>query len=107
MDNIPVSNNTKGQPESLKNKILETGASATQDFGPPKRLCAHLNAFHAYANEPGRCVESNHYCAHLNDGMLAETPSHACALSDLIQRSANAFSTTHLNQMPVSSASST
>jgi hypothetical protein len=30
-------------------------------------VCAHLNAFHAYANEPSRFVEANHYCAHLND----------------------------------------
>jgi len=39
----------------------------SQNFDPPKRLCAHLNAFHTYANEPGRYVEANHYCAHLND----------------------------------------
>ena len=33
-----------------------------------KRICAHLNAFHAYAHEPNRkAVETNHYCAHLNE----------------------------------------
>lgn len=69
MENVPTTNETKGNPESLTNKILETGAAATQNFAPPKRVCAHLNAFHAYANDPSRCVESNHYCAHLNDGM--------------------------------------
>ncbi|CAD0097316.1 unnamed protein product [Aureobasidium vineae] len=69
MENIPTTNETKGQPESMTNKILETGAAATQNFAPPKRVCAHLNAFHAYANDPTRCVETNHYCAHLNDGM--------------------------------------
>ncbi|CAD0097715.1 unnamed protein product [Aureobasidium mustum] len=69
MDNAPTTNETKGNPESMTNKILETGAAATQNFAPPKRVCAHLNAFHAYANDPSRCIETNHYCAHLNDGM--------------------------------------
>jgi len=66
-EQLPITNNTHGEPESLKNKTLETGASLVQSFGPPKRLCAHLNAFHAYASDPHRAVESNHYCAHLND----------------------------------------
>jgi hypothetical protein len=39
-----------------------------QNFAPVKRICAHLNAFHAYAHDPKRdAVEANHYCAHLND----------------------------------------
>ncbi|KAG9947322.1 DUF1264-domain-containing protein, partial [Aureobasidium melanogenum] len=67
MENVPTTNETKGNPESMTNKILETGAAATQNFAPPKRVCAHLNAFHAYANDPSRCIETNHYCAHLND----------------------------------------
>lgn len=69
MDSIPVTNEAKGEPESLMNKTLETGAGMTQDFRPVKRVCAHLNAFHSYASQPGRCVEANHYCAHLNDGL--------------------------------------
>lgn len=64
---LPESNNTLGRPESLTNKTLETGASLMQNFNPPKRLCAHLNAFHAYASDRSRAVEANHYCAHLND----------------------------------------
>jgi hypothetical protein len=47
MDTLPTTNATKGAPESIKNKTLETGASLFQNFAPPKRLCAHLNAFHA------------------------------------------------------------
>lgn len=66
-DSIPVTNDAKGAPESLLNKTLETGAGLTQSFDPPKRICAHLNAFHAYASNPSRYVEANHYCAHLND----------------------------------------
>ncbi|KAK8056655.1 hypothetical protein PG993_001882 [Apiospora rasikravindrae] len=44
---------------------LETGAGFIQDFKPVKQICAHLNAFHTYADEPGRYVEANHYCSHL------------------------------------------
>lgn len=71
VDTIPVTNNTKGEPESLTNKTLETGAAMTQDFKPVKRICAHLNAFHSYASQPSRSVEANHYCAHVNDGKSA------------------------------------
>ncbi|KAJ4320089.1 hypothetical protein N0V94_003559 [Neodidymelliopsis sp. IMI 364377] len=68
MDSLPVANKTLGEPESLMNKTLETGASAVQNFEPVQRICAHLNAFHAYAHDPKRdAVETNHYCAHLND----------------------------------------
>ena len=67
MDTLPTTNATKGAPESTKNKTLETGASLVQNFAPPKRLCAHLNAFHAYANDLTRSVEANHYCAHVNE----------------------------------------
>ena len=41
---------------------------AYQNFAPVKQICAHLNAFHVYASDPKRCVESNHYCSHLNEG---------------------------------------
>ena len=67
MDSTPTTNSVSGAPESTKNATLETGASLIQNFDPPKRICAHLNAFHTYASQPGRHVEANHYCAHLND----------------------------------------
>ncbi|KAF2103930.1 DUF1264-domain-containing protein [Rhizodiscina lignyota] len=67
MDSIPVTNKAAGEPLTTKSKVLETGASATQDFRPISQICAHLNAFHAYVDEPGRCVEANHYCSHLNE----------------------------------------
>ncbi|KAL9624170.1 MAG: hypothetical protein Q9160_001692 [Pyrenula sp. 1 TL-2023] len=56
-------------PLSAKSQILETGASIVQDFKPIKQICAHLNAFHVYADDPGRCVEANHYCSHLNEDL--------------------------------------
>ncbi|KAF2011559.1 DUF1264-domain-containing protein [Aaosphaeria arxii CBS 175.79] len=67
MSTEQTTNKAAGAPESLKNKTLETGAAAVQNFAPVQRICAHLNAFHAYVDEPGRCVEANHYCSHLND----------------------------------------
>jgi hypothetical protein len=68
MDAMPVTNKTLGEPESAMNKTLETSASATQNFGPTKHICAHLNAYHTYADAPGeRIVETNHYCGHLNE----------------------------------------
>jgi len=47
---------------------INVDANTSQNFAPVKRICAHLNAFHAYAHDPKRdAVEANHYCAHLND----------------------------------------
>ncbi|KAI1810894.1 DUF1264-domain-containing protein [Poronia punctata] len=58
--------NVPGDAVPAQDIALETGASFIQDFQPTKQLCAHLNAFHTYADEPGRYVEANHYCAHLS-----------------------------------------
>ncbi|KAL7945831.1 hypothetical protein V8C42DRAFT_344587 [Trichoderma barbatum] len=46
--------------------VLSSAASLTQDFKPVKNICAHLNAFHAYANDPKRFIETNHYCGHVD-----------------------------------------
>lgn len=95
MDSIKTSAKHGQKPEdveggdlSLKSTVLETGASMVQvrkpidsvtgvrnqlltdhqNFAPVKSICAHLNAFHAYADDPTRLVETNHYCAHLTEG---------------------------------------
>ncbi|TEY39067.1 hypothetical protein BOTCAL_0469g00020 [Botryotinia calthae] len=64
---------TRGVPGpevSAEDKILETGASLTQDFAPIKKIDAHLNAFHVYVGEGEgervRSVAANHYCTHLS-----------------------------------------
>ena len=54
-----------------------------QNFAPLKQICAHLNAFHVYASDPKRCVESNHYCAHLNEGEYQATTYPPYALQPL------------------------
>ncbi|CAJ2510217.1 Uu.00g061170.m01.CDS01 [Anthostomella pinea] len=59
--------NVPGDKVPAEDVALETGASFIQNFEPTKQLCAHLNAFHTYADEPGRHVEANHYCAHLTE----------------------------------------
>lgn len=64
---VPEFNRASGEPLTMKSFVLETGAAATQDFRPVKHICAHLNAFHAYAHEPTRFVETNHFCSHLNE----------------------------------------
>jgi len=55
-----------GPSPSTKDNILESVASITQKFEPVNSICAHLNAFHVYATDPKRSVESNHYCTHLS-----------------------------------------
>ncbi|APA08063.1 hypothetical protein SS1G_00289 [Sclerotinia sclerotiorum 1980 UF-70] len=63
----PLAHGAPGSSElSSKDKVLEMGAGITQDFAPVKAICAHLNAFHVYVDEPGRCIEANHYCTHLS-----------------------------------------
>ena len=64
-----TTNSAAGDPLSLKSQVLDTGASLTQDLAPVKNICAFLNAFHVYADDPGRAVEASHFCSHLNEGM--------------------------------------
>ncbi|KAJ7630352.1 hypothetical protein FB45DRAFT_792828 [Roridomyces roridus] len=42
-------------------------AAHAQDVGPVKNLCAFLNAFHVYASDTKRFVETNHYCSHVSE----------------------------------------
>ena len=60
-----------GSPRTTKSKVLETGAAAVQNFTPVKQICAHLHAFHVYADDPTRCVEANHYCSHITEGVFS------------------------------------
>ncbi|KAH8657915.1 hypothetical protein BX600DRAFT_61223 [Xylariales sp. PMI_506] len=60
-----TSANIPGGEVPLQDKVLETGAAMIQDFEPVKQICACLNAFHTYADEPGRHVEATHFCSHL------------------------------------------
>lgn len=67
---LPIDDNgIPGCPRTTKSRVLEAGASMVQDFTPVKQICAHLHAFHIYASDPTRCVEANHYCAHITEGI--------------------------------------
>lgn len=72
-----------GDPLSAKSQILDTGAAFLQSFEPVKGICAFLNAFHCYADEPGRYVEACHYCSHLNEGECSTYPFEAVTLQTL------------------------
>lgn len=52
-----------------------------QNFEPIKNICAHLNAFHVYADEPSRKVETNHYCAHLSKRLPDSIPIMPLSIS--------------------------
>jgi hypothetical protein len=65
---MPDPNNPTEAPLSTKSHVLETAAAATQNFTPVNQICAHLHAFHVYADDPTRCVDANHYCTHLTEG---------------------------------------
>ncbi|OAA78967.1 DUF1264 domain protein [Akanthomyces lecanii RCEF 1005] len=67
MTDQQVTNDGLGKPLTLPQSLLTKAAAVTQDFKPLKSVCAHLNAFHAYADNPQRAVETNHYCGHVNN----------------------------------------
>ncbi|KAF4582769.1 DUF1264-domain-containing protein [Ophiocordyceps camponoti-floridani] len=67
---------------SIEKTALSSAASMIQNFAPLKNVCAHLNAFHAYVDDATRSVETNHYCAHLNDQV------RQCLLYDSAERGA-------------------
>ena len=80
-----------GPPITVKDTILETGASATQSFAPLRAICAHLNAFHVYSSDISRSVEANHYCTHLSADVrtsvsLCFACSHKKLSSSVVQR---------------------
>ncbi|KAG6038318.1 hypothetical protein E4U41_004340 [Claviceps citrina] len=101
----PTVHNAAGAPLSTGNAVLTSTASMTQvsepkeifivflksawlgltsaqDFEPMKNICAHINGFHAYADDTGRSVEANHYCSHLNDDV------RQCLIYDSADRNA-------------------
>ncbi|KAF9478771.1 DUF1264-domain-containing protein [Pholiota conissans] len=56
-----------GDPSSLNSRDLDLGAGIMQEFDPVQNICAYLNVFHVYADDPTRVVEAHHYCSRIND----------------------------------------
>ena len=55
MEDVPETNQAKGEPTSMKEQFLHAGAAMLQNFDPPKQLCAHLHVSHhsnPYVSEP-------------------------------------------------------
>ncbi|CUS11094.1 unnamed protein product, partial [Tuber aestivum] len=40
-----------------------------QNLDPVNSICAWLNAFHVYTEDPTRVVEAQHYCSHITEGI--------------------------------------
>jgi hypothetical protein len=83
-EKLPETNASLGSPLSTKTTALTSAASATQSFAPLSNVCAHLNAFHVYTSDPTRCVETNHYCAHVTEDvrqcLLYDSPDKGARL---------------------------
>lgn len=51
-----------GEPLALSSKALNAGSAALETFAPLKlRVCQHVCAFHAYANDSTRLVHAHHF----------------------------------------------
>ncbi|KAF2147854.1 DUF1264-domain-containing protein [Myriangium duriaei CBS 260.36] len=53
---------------TILDSVLASSSAPTMfdaSNSPVGNICAHLNAFHVYASDPSRTVETNHYCSHL------------------------------------------
>jgi hypothetical protein len=48
MDAMPITNKTLGEPESTKNKTLETGAAATQVCHVAQHPAEEFQVFHSH-----------------------------------------------------------
>ncbi|MET1077394.1 MAG: OBAP family protein [Pseudomonas sp.] len=56
-----------GQAESLKTRMLESGAALLQDKPPIEALNAYLDGFHFYNGRADQQMEAHHYCSQVND----------------------------------------
>ncbi|CAI7857518.1 unnamed protein product [Closterium sp. NIES-53] len=71
-----------GGAKSVTTRVMETGASAVQQFAPIRQIGQHFCAFHYYANDMTRQVEAHHYCSHVSEDV------HQCLVYDSDQPSA-------------------
>ncbi|PWW74461.1 DUF1264-domain-containing protein [Tuber magnatum] len=54
--------NAVGEPVSTGQSVLEGTAKATQNLDPVNSICAWLNAFHLYADDPTRIIPDIRQC---------------------------------------------
>ncbi|HEY3979641.1 MAG TPA: OBAP family protein [Streptosporangiaceae bacterium] len=65
-----------GKGHSLKHRVLDVAAGATQPKYPLNAMSTYLNGFHMYADDMGRQVEASHFCIHLRHDL------HECVIFD-------------------------
>ncbi|GLJ07600.1 hypothetical protein SUGI_0070600 [Cryptomeria japonica] len=56
-----------GEPSKTSTSMLETGTELIQNFAPIKNVHEHLCAFHFYAHDMTRQIETHHFCSHINE----------------------------------------
>ncbi|XP_010247721.1 PREDICTED: oil body-associated protein 1B-like isoform X2 [Nelumbo nucifera] len=61
--------NVPGEPTQTGTALLETATGAIQSFAPINKIHEHQCAFHFYAYDMTRQVESHHFCSHQNEEM--------------------------------------
>lgn len=59
-----------GADETLKTRVLETGAAILQDKTPVDALNAYLDGFHFYNGKLEEQMEAHHYCGHVNEEVI-------------------------------------
>jgi hypothetical protein len=59
-----------GSSESVKTKVLESGAAILQNKPPIEAINAYLDGFHFYNGKMNVQMEAHHYCAILNDDLI-------------------------------------
>jgi len=79
----------ENQP-TLKDRLLEAGASALQGFLPVSQICAHLCALHAYSTDISRQIIAHHYCTHLTKEI------HQCIIYDSPEKDARLIGVEYL-----------
>jgi hypothetical protein len=80
--NQSVSEDTPGDPMSLKSRLLCTGSNIAQSFAPINSIHLSVCGIHHYAGDIGRQVEAHHFCSHLNEDV------HQCVIYDSSQPNA-------------------
>lgn len=72
-----------GEPKTLRQTILEAGASLLQDIKPLKQFDIHVIGLHCARHKPGMQMEAHHFCQQVNADLLQ------CVLFDANAERAN------------------
>jgi hypothetical protein len=65
--NAPSGTEAAGADESMRTRVLETGAAVLQGKGPLGKFNVHLDSFHFANGRPDEQYEAHHYCEVVNE----------------------------------------